>query len=171
MYEIVFISLMLKSLLLNEVKKNIKIDDVRFKSNLTTNKSKKFTKKSFFYTVLGFTQSQSGVLGEIEGFARLIPFTYKCDKPIKSTAIDDFQLKCDCINASIVNGSREPILYSLALDKPQGHKLYKDPRIKRFEKIKKSVLSHNKFYLEDDDRKPLDFNNQTISFKCRLIIL
>ena len=38
---------MLKSSLPNEVKVNITIDDIRLKSNLTTNKPVRFTRKSF----------------------------------------------------------------------------------------------------------------------------
>ena len=48
MYEIIDFNFMLKSLLPKEVKVNITIDDIRLKSNLTTNKTIKFTKKSFF---------------------------------------------------------------------------------------------------------------------------
>ena len=74
MYEISDINLMLKSLLPKEVKVNITIDDIRLKSNSTTNETIKFTKKIFFfYIILGFTQSHSGVLGDIEGFIQLIP--------------------------------------------------------------------------------------------------
>ena len=47
-YEITGINMMLKSLLPNEVKVNITIDDFRLKSNLTTNKTIRFTKKFFF---------------------------------------------------------------------------------------------------------------------------
>ena len=46
--EISDVNLMLKSLLSNEVKVNIAIDDYRSKSNLTTDKTVWFTKKSFF---------------------------------------------------------------------------------------------------------------------------
>ena len=58
--EIIDINFMLKSLLPKEVKVTITIDDIRRKTILTTNKTVKFTKKSFFYIVLGFTQSHSG---------------------------------------------------------------------------------------------------------------
>ena len=68
-----------------------------------------------------------------------------------------------------MNGIREPILYYLALDQPPGHKIHKEPKIKLFKKINKRVLSHIKFYLEDDDYKPVDFNGETISFTCQLI--
>ena len=58
--------------------------------------------------------------------------------------------------------------FCFALDKPPGHKIYKEPRIKFFKKINKFVLSHITFYLEDDDRKPFDFNGEMISFTCQL---
>ena len=169
MHEIIDNIFSLKSLLPKEVKVNITIDDVRLKSNLTTNKSIRFTKKSFFYVILGFTQSHSRELGDIPSFIQLIPGGYKSDKPINITGIDKNHLKCDCINGSIVNGTREPFLFSFALSSKPGHKMYKEPRVKLFKKINKSVLSHITFYLEDDDHEPVDFNNKTLSFSCQLI--
>ena len=84
----------------------------------------------------------------------MIAGSYKNDKPINITGIDKVHLKCDCIDGSVVNGIREPILYSFALDQPPGHKIYKEPKIKLFKKIKKRVLSHITFCLEDDDYNP-----------------
>ena len=150
------------------MKINITIDDIRLKSNLKTNQTLLFTKKSFFYTILGFTQSRSYPLEDMEGFYQLIPGLYKSDKPINITGIDKIHLKCDCIQGSIINGVRESFLYSFALSSPPGHKIYKEPRIKLFKKINKSVLSHITFYFEDDDHKPVDFYNETISFTCQL---
>ena len=106
---------MIKSLLPNKVKVKITIDDIRLRSNLTTNKTLKFNEKSFFYTLSGFTQSHSGPFGDIEGFVQLIPGSYKSDKPINITGVDKVHFKCDCINASNVKGTREPSLYSFAL--------------------------------------------------------
>ena len=68
-----------------------------------------------------------------------------------------------------MNGVKEPILFSFSLDKPPVHKIYKEPKVKLFKKINKSVLSHITFYLEDDDHKSVDFNNETILFTCQLI--
>ena len=51
--EISDINLMINFLLPNKVKVNFTIDDIIIKSNLTTNKTLWFTKKSFFYTILG----------------------------------------------------------------------------------------------------------------------
>ena len=59
-------------------------------------------------------------------------------------------------------------MFSFALKNPTSLKIYKEPRSKLFKKINKSVLSHVTFYIEDDDHKPVDFNNETIIFTCQL---
>ena len=168
-YEVADLNNILKFILPDNGKVNITIDDIRLKSNLETNQTLFFTEKSFFYTILGFTRSHSYPLDDIDGFYQLIPGSYKGDRPIDITEIYKIHLKFNCIQGSIVNGIREPILYSLALSSPPGHKIYKEPRIKLFKKINKSVLSHITFYIEDDDHKPVDFNNETVSFTCQLI--
>ena len=159
----------LKYILPDKVKVNVTIDDKRLKANLKTNQTLIFTEKSFFYTILGFTRSRSYPLDDIDGFYQLIAGSYKSDKSINITGIDKIHLKCDCIQGSIVNGVREPILYSFALSSPPGHKIYKEPRIKLFKKINKSVPSHITFYFEDNDHKPVGFNGETINFTCQLI--
>ena len=168
-YEIVDLNNTLKYILPNNVKVNITIDDIRLKSNLKINQTLIFTERSFFYTILGFTQSRSYPLDDIDSHYQIIAGSYISDKPINITGIDKIHLKCDCIQGSIVNGIREPILYSFALSSPPGHKIYKEPRVKLFKKINKSVLSHITFYFEDDDYKPVDFHGETISFTCQLI--
>ena len=99
----------------------------------------------------------------------MIAGSYKSDRPFNITGIHKIHSKEDCIQGSIVNGIREPILYSFALSSPPGHKIYKEPRVKLVKKINKSVLSLITFYSEDDDHKPVNFNNETISFTCQLI--
>ena len=168
-YEVIDLNNTLKHILPDNVKVSITIDDIRLKSIIKINQTLMFTEKSFFYTNLGFTQSRSYPLDDIDGFYQLIAGSYKSDKPINITGIDKIHLKCDCIQSSIVDGIRDPILYSFVLSSPPGHKMYKEPRVKLFKKINKSVLSHITFYFEDDDHKPVDFNNETISFTCQLI--
>ena len=168
MYKINDFNLILKFLLPNEVKVKNTIDDIGLKSNLTTNKTIRFTKKSFFYVNLGFIQSNSGELGTIEVFVHLLLGTYKSDKPIDFTAIDKIHLEVDCINGSYLNVVHHPNLYSFALDRPPGQKLSNQPRIKLFKKVNKSVLSHVTIYPEDDNHKPVYFNKETVSFTCQL---
>ena len=167
-YEVDDLNNTLKSILPDNVKVTVSIDDIRLKSNLKINQTLIFTEKSFFYTILGYTQSRSYPLEDINGHYQLIAGSYKSNKPINITRIDKVHLKCDCIQGSIVNGIRKPILYSFALSSPPGHKINKEPRVKLFKKVNKSVLSHITFYFEDDAHKPVAFNNETISFTCQL---
>ena len=167
-YEVIDLNNTSKYILPDKVKVNVTIDDIRLKANLKTNQTLSFTENSFFYTILGFTRSRSYPLDEIDGFYQLIAGSYKSDKAINLTRIDKIHLKWDCIEVSIVNGVKEPILFSFALSSPPGHKIYKKPRIKLFKKVNKSVLSHITFYFEDDDHKPVGINGETISSTCQL---
>ena len=72
-FEVPDINLIFKFLLPHVVKVNITSDDIRHRSNLSNNKTTRFTMKSSFYTVSVLTQSRSRVLGDIEGFIQLIP--------------------------------------------------------------------------------------------------
>ena len=88
-YENSDLNLMLKSLLPDDVKLKITIDDIRLRPNLTINKTKKFTEKSFFYTILGFTQSQQCRLDDpSQRRIEKNPGTYRSGKLISITGID-----------------------------------------------------------------------------------
>ena len=167
-YEVVDLNNTFK-FILTKKKVSVTIHDLRLKSNLKIIQTSIFTKKSFLDTILGFTRSGSYPLDDIDGFYQLIAVSYKSDRPVNLKGTDKIRLKCDCINGSLVNGVWENTSYSLALSSPAGPKIYKEPRIKLFKKVNKSVLSQITFYLEDDDHKPVDFHNKTINFICQLI--
>ena len=99
----------------------------------------------------------------------MIAGSYKSDRPINITGNHKIHLKCDCFSGSIVSGTKEPILYSFVLSSPLGYKIYKEHRIKLFKKTKKSVVSNIRFYLEDDDHKPVYFNGEMVNFTCQII--
>ena len=103
-YEVIDLNNTLKHILPNNVKVNITKDDIRLKSNLKINQTLIFTERSFFYTILGFIQSRSYPLDDIDSHNQLIAGSYKGDKPINITGTDKIHLKCDCIQGSIVNG-------------------------------------------------------------------
>ena len=168
-YEVDDLNNILKYILPYNMKVTITIHETRLQSNLKTNQTLIFTEKSFVYTILGFTQSHQGPLNDIEGFYQILPGSYTGNQPIKITEIDKVHLKCDCIHGSIVNGVREPILFIFALSSPPGHKIHIEPSVKLFKKVNKSVLSHITFYFEDDDYKPVDFHNETLTFTFQLI--
>ena len=114
-YEVTDNILMLKSLLPKEVKVSITNDDVKLKSNLTNNKTIRFTGKMFFYTIVGFIQSYSGELGDLPGLVQLISGAYKSDKPFNITGFDKVLSKSDCIDGSIVNGISQIDSYYILL--------------------------------------------------------
>ena len=76
-YEVIDLNNTLKNFLPGNEKVNITIDDNKLKSNLKINQTLNFTEKSFFYTTLGFTQSRSYPLDDIDGFYQLIAGSYK----------------------------------------------------------------------------------------------
>ena len=86
----------------------------------------RFDERSFFHTLLGFTPYRdykpSGV--------------YTSDKLLNLNTINKIHLKCDVIDGSIVDGIRQPILYSFVLDKPAGYKVFYEPETIHYKKNK-----------------------------------
>ena len=78
-------------------------------------------------------------------------------------------LKCDVIDGSVVNGLRQPILYSFVLDKKPGYKVFSEPETIHYKKINKSVLNIITFYLEDDNNEEVNFNGETLTFTLQMI--
>ena len=73
-YEIDDLNDTLKYILPDNVKVTVSIDDIRLKSNLKINQTLIFTEKSFFCTIVGYTQSRSYPLEDINGHYQLTAF-------------------------------------------------------------------------------------------------
>ena len=78
--------------------------------------------------------------------------------------VDKTHLKCDVIDDSVVNGIREPILFSFILSKPVGYKIICEPETKHYKKTNKSVPNTISFYLEDDNNKEVNFYSKNKDF-------
>ena len=78
-------------------------------------------------------------------------------------------MKCDVIDGSVVDGIRQPILYSFILDKLPGYKVFSEPETIHFKKINKSVLNTITFYLEDDNNEEVNSNGETLTFTLQMI--
>ena len=78
-------------------------------------------------------------------------------------------MKCDVIDGSVVNGSREPTLFSFVLNKPAGYKVLCKPETIHHQKVSKSVLKTITFYLEDNNNEEVTFNRETLSFTLQMI--
>ena len=119
----------------------------------------RFDERSFFHTLLGFTP-----------YWDYKPSTvYTSGKILNLNTVNKIHLKCDIIDGSVVDGVRQPILYSFVLDKKPGYKVFCEPETIHYKKINKSVLSTLTFYLEDDTNKEVDFNQKTLTFTLQII--
>ena len=140
----------------------IGFDDITRKTKLVVRSgivAVRFHEKSFFSTVLGFTS----------GWDYKHYNKYISQKVVNLSSTNKIHLKCDCIDGSIQNGLRQPILFSFVLDKPSGYKVFCEPETIHYKKINKSVLNTITFYLEDDNNEEVDFNGETLTFTLQMI--
>ena len=140
----------------------IRLDDITRKTKLVVRSgiiAIRFDEKSFFSTILGFTP----------GWDYKHYNQYFSQKIVNLSNTNKIHLKCDAIDGSVVNGVRQPILYSFVLDKPAGYKIFSEPETIHYKKINKSVLNTIRFYLEDDNNKEVDFNGETLTFTLQMI--
>ena len=140
----------------------IRLDDITRKTKLIVRSGIiiiGFDENSFFSTILGFTP----------GWDYKHHNQYLSQKIVNSSSTNKIHLKCDVIDGSVVNGIRQPILYSFVLDKPSGYKVFCQPETIYYEKINKSVLDTITFYLEDDNNEEVAFNQETLTFTSQMI--
>ena len=140
----------------------IRLDDITRKTKLVVRSgiiAIRFDEKSFFSTILGFTP----------GWDYKRYNQYLSQKIVNLSNTNKIHLKCDAIDGSVVNGVRQPILYSFVLDKPAGYKIFCEPETIHYKKINKSVLNTITFYLEDNNNTEVDFNGETLTFTLQMI--
>ena len=119
----------------------------------------RFDERSFFHTLLGFTPYWDYKPSNV----------YTSDKILNLNTVNKIHLKCDIIHGSVVDDVRQPILYSFVLDKRRGYKAFCEPETIHYKKLNKSVLNTITFYLEDDNNKEVDFNQETLTFTLQMI--
>ena len=141
---------------------NIEFDDITRKTKLVVNIgiiAIRFDEKSFFSNILRFTP----------GWDYKHYNKYISQKIVNLGSTNKIHLKCDAIDGSIQDGVRQPILFSFVLDKPAGYKVFSEPETIHYKKVNKSVLNTITFYLEDDNNKAVDFNQETLTFTLQMI--
>ena len=121
----------------------LKYDDISIRTTIVLkfkNEEKKFAlgtlrfdMQSFFHTLLGFSPYWDYKPTNYNHV--LIPGVYPSDKIILNlNTIDKIHLKCDCIDGSIQDGIRQPILFSFVLDKPSGYEVFCEPETIHYKK-------------------------------------
>ena len=106
---------------------DIEFDDITMKTKLIVGSgiiAIRFDEKSFFSTFLGFTS----------GWDYKHYNKYTSQKSVNLGNTNKIHLKCDCIDGSVVNGLRPPILYSFVLDKLPGYKVFSEPETIHYKK-------------------------------------
>ena len=127
----------------------------------------RFDERCFFHTLLGFEPYWD--YKPIANPYHVIQGVYTSDKILNLNTTNKIHLKCDCIDGSIQDGVRQPILFTFVLDKPSGYKIFSEPETIHYKKINKSVLNTITFYLEDDNNNEVDFNGETLTFTLQMI--
>ena len=94
---------------------------------------------------------------------------YLSQKLVNLSSTNKINLKCDCIDGSIQDGVRQPILFSFVLDKPSANKVFCEPKTIHYKKINKSILNTITFHLEDDKNEEVNFNQETLTFTLQMI--
>ena len=140
----------------------IEYDDITMKTKLVVRSgiiAIRFDENSFFSTNLGFTPGW-----DYKHYSQ-----YLSQKIVNLSNTNKIHLKCDAIDGSVVNGIRQPILYSFVLDKPAGYKVFCELETIHFKKINKSVLNIITFYLEDDNNEEVNFIGEMLTFTLQMI--
>ena len=140
----------------------IEFDDITRKTKLVVNSgiiAIRFDEKSFFSLILGFTP----------GWDYKHYNKYISQKIVNLSNTNKIHLKCDCIDGTIQDGIRQPVLFSFVLDKPAGYKVFCEPESIHYKKLNKSVLDTITFYLEDDNNEEVNFNEETLTFTLQMI--
>ena len=141
---------------------DFKFDDITRKTKLVVRpgiKAIRFNERSFFSSILGFTP----------GWHYKHYNEYISQKIANLSSTNKIHLKCDVIDGSIMDGLRQPILFSFVLDKPAGYKLFCEPETIHLKKINKSVLNTITFYLEDANNEEVNFNGEMWTFTLQKI--
>ena len=118
---------------------DIEFDDITRKTKLVVNNgiiAIRFDETSFFSTILGFPS-----VWDCKHYNK-----YTSQKVVNLGSTNKIYLKCDCIDGSVVNGMRQPILYSFVLDKLPGYKVFSEPETIHYKTINKSVLNTITFF-------------------------
>ena len=141
---------------------DIEFDDINKKTKLFVRPgiiAIRFDEKSFFSTVLGFTPG----------------WDYKhfnentSQKIVNLNSTIKIHLKSDDIDGSVVNGFRQPILFSFLSGKQSGYKVFCELETIHFKKKNKSVLNTITFYLEDDNNQEVNFDGETLTFTLQMV--
>ena len=102
----------------------------------------RFDERPFFHTLLGFEPYWDYKPTNSNHVA--IPGVCPSDEILNLSTTNKTHSKCDVIDGSVVNGLRQPILFSFVLDKKPGYKNFSEPETFLYKK-KQSCFEYCNF--------------------------
>ena len=124
----------------------------------------RFDERSLFHFLLGFEP-----YWDYKPNHRPIPGVYISDQFLYLSTTNKIHLKCVCIDGSVQDGVRQPILFSFVLDKPSGYKVFCELETILYKKIKRSVLNTIRFLINDNNSEEVNFNGEVVTFTIQMI--
>ena len=124
----------------------------------------RFDKERFYNTVFGFSP-----YWDYKIYIPIGDNEYYSERIRNLSKINRILLKCNVIDGSVVNCSRQPRFYSFVLNKPPGCQVFCEPETNKYKKLNKSVLKTITFYLEDDNQEEVNFSGKTLTFTLQMI--
>ena len=140
----------------------LRLDDITRKTNMVVRSgiiAIRFDEKSFFSTIFGFTADW-----DYKHYNQ-----YLSQKIVNLSSTNKIHLKADVIDGSVVDGVRQPILYSFVLNQLSGYKINCEPETIHYKKVNNFFFNSITFYLEDENNEEVDFNGETITFTLQMI--
>ena len=92
------------------------------------------------------------------------PGVYTSESFTNLSKITKIHLKCVCIDGSVLNCVREPILYSFFSNKQPGYNVFCQNETVQKIKTNKYVLNTTTSCLENNNRKEVNSHGETLTF-------
>ena len=127
----------------------------------------RFDEKSFFNTLLGYTPYWD--YKPTNAIHTDYPGVHTNDKILNLNTINEIHSKGNVVYGSLVNGLRQPLLFSFILKKPVGYKVFYEPETIHYKRINKSILNTITFYLENDNVEEVNFNGKKLTLTLQMI--
>ena len=129
----------------------------------------RFKEKSFFKTLLGFKPYWDSK--RTNAICADLPGVYTSEEILNLGTIKKFDSKYDVIDGIVIKGMRQPISYSLILDKLPGYKFFCQHKAIHYQRNNKPVWKTIPFYAEIDNHEEVNFNGETLTFILQLILM
>ena len=94
---------------------------------------------------------------------------YTTNKIIDIMGFNNINIHCNIISGAKDNGKDTDILYTFNLTEPPSYLIKIIPTNILYQNVTKDRIEHIEFHIKDEHGRPIDFNNDVLSFTLHLI--